>query len=210
MPGKKGLRDGKERILDVTAAAVSAAAENLPRRIFEGEARTQAPGGDAASGIDVINKSVNGVSGLMSVVTRWSGVDGAVEQRQPTSYSIDAIKSVIIPIDPLLFLLLMHRNKKSSEIIKCGEPVCLQDLQQPKRGHPLKIEAGRRGKSPIILGDDGRRGIFFQAEITPFSLSSTSNHSRHLEFQELGWTNQGTGGGGGAFGETTELERQKT
>ena len=84
--GKKGLRDGKERILDVTAAAASAAAENLPRRVFEGEARTQAPGGDAASGIDVINKSVNGVSGLMSVVTRWSGVDGAVEQRQPTSY----------------------------------------------------------------------------------------------------------------------------
>ena len=40
--GKKGLRDGKERILDVTAAAASAAAENLPRRIFEGEARTQA------------------------------------------------------------------------------------------------------------------------------------------------------------------------
>lgn len=36
----------------------------------------QAPGGDAASGIDVINKSVNGVSGLMSVVTRWLRADG--------------------------------------------------------------------------------------------------------------------------------------
>lgn len=101
--GKKGLRDGKERILVLPRL-------HPPRQKIspEGEPRVNRgaeTGGDAASGIDVINKSVNGVSGLMSVVSRWLGGRGGRVSQPPIQVfrpppSLQSFSSAPYPMPP--------------------------------------------------------------------------------------------------------------
>lgn len=134
--------------------------------LVEGRAEAGAWRG-CAPGIDVINKSVNGVSGLMSVVTRWLGGWGRRRWHQPTSYPTTPPPPPPLAANRFPLLLARYLLLLSTKL-----PGLIACLTQRWEKECAELRAPARRRSKIILVQR-----FFQ--IARLHLSRPENiHSR--------------------------------